>query len=114
MAKKKEPVGFTLADIAKVAENSALTCYGVVDLSKEESFKTDILELLKKGTPSGAVAKQTKNGLEIDLYIILAYGVRITEIVSEVQKKVRYDLEKTFKIPFNAINVYVQGVKSIV
>ena len=49
----------------------------------------------------------------MDIYIVVSYGLRITEIVSAVQKKVRYELEKTFNIKFAAINVYVQGIKNI-
>jgi uncharacterized alkaline shock family protein YloU len=39
--------------------------------------------------------------------------VKITEIVSEVQKKVIYVLEKTFQIPFKQVNVFVQDIKEI-
>ena len=46
------------------------------------------------------------------MYIIVSYGVRITEVVSEVQKKVKYVLEKTLNMKFNYINVYVQNVKN--
>ena len=104
---------FTLADIAKVAEQSALSCYGVVDLSKSDSFRSEIREFLKKGSLNGANAFIGKNGYVIDLYIIVAFGVRVTEVVTEVQKKVKYDLEKQFKVPFKTINVFVQGVKDI-
>ena len=109
----KKEIIFTLADIAKVAEQSALSCYGVIDLSKSDSFRDEIREFLKKGSLNGAIARNSKDGYVIDLYIIVAYGVRITEIVNEVQKKVRYDLEKQFKVSFKTINVFVQGVKEI-
>lgn len=104
---------FTLADIAKLAEQSALSCYGVIDLSKSDSFKDEILDFIKKGSMHGAVARKKDNDYVIDLYIIVAFGVRITEVVNEVQKKVKFDLEKRFKTSFRAINVYVQGVKNI-
>ena len=45
------------------------------------------------------------------MYIIVAYGVKITEVVSEVQKKVRYVLKKDLDVNFKAINVYVQDTK---
>ncbi|MCQ2771781.1 MAG: hypothetical protein MJ238_00670 [Bacilli bacterium] len=37
----------------------------------------------------------------------------MTEVMSEVQKKVSYVLEKTFQIPFKKVNVFVQDVKEI-
>jgi uncharacterized alkaline shock family protein YloU len=42
-----------------------------------------------------------------------AYGVKITEVVSEVQKKVRYVLQKSLDLNFSAINVYVAGTKEV-
>ncbi len=103
-----EIVAFTLADIAKAAELSAVQCYGVVDLYSSENSKHQ-----GNKNPVGAIARKTKNGYEIDLYLILGYAIRMTEVVVEIQKKVKYDLEKKFKVHFNAINIYVQGVKSL-
>ena len=59
----------------------------------------------------GVFAKNTADGIEINMYIIVAYGVKITEVVSEVQKKVRYVLKKDLDVNFKAINVYVQDTK---
>ena len=49
----------------------------------------------------------------MDLYIVVSHGVKISEVVNEVQKKVKYVLEKTLEIEFDAVNIYVQGVKMI-
>ena len=47
----------------------------------------------------------------MDLYIVISYGVKISEVVGEVQKKVKYDLERGLDLKFNAINVFVQGIR---
>ena len=83
-------------------------------MSSKRSIKEEINELLKKENYSkGIFVRKAKDGLEVDIYIVVGYGLRITEIVSLVQKKVKYELEKTFDLKFSAINVYVQGVKNI-
>ena len=38
---------------------------------------------------------------------------QITEVVSEVQKKVKYVLEKTLDMKFKAINVFVNDIKNV-
>jgi uncharacterized alkaline shock family protein YloU len=38
--------------------------------------------------------------------------VKMTEIITEVQKKVKYDLEKKFIVKFKAVNVYIQSIKT--
>ena len=54
---------------------------------------------------------KTKKGYEISVYIFGVYGVKLSEVLSEVQKRVKYELQKTFGIPLAAVNVYVQDVK---
>ena len=44
---------------------------------------------------------------------MIAYGMKISEVVLEVQKKVKYMLEKTLDLEFKAVNIYVQAVKLI-
>jgi len=101
--------------IISVAIDATLQCYGVVGMANKKNFVDEIDGLLKKANFSkGVIARKTKtNTFEIDLFIIVAYGVRVTEVAAEVQKKVRYDLEQKFNIKFKAINVYVQRIKNI-
>ena len=105
--------GFEAMDaIASLAGGVVTECYGVVGMASQKFVKDGIAELLKKENYSkGVVVRQEENGLELDLYIIVSHGIKISEVVHEAQKKVKYMLEKTLELKFNAINVYVQGVK---
>ena len=49
----------------------------------------------------------------VDIYIFVGYGIKISEVVFEVQKKVKYVLERTLDVRVEAVNVYVQGIKVI-
>lgn len=107
-------IAISLDAIATVAASAALDCYGVVGLTSKSSLAENIDEILKKEYFSkGVSARKTKSGFAVDLYVVLVYGVKITEIVAEVQKQVKYVLEKTFDMRFSAINVYVQSVKEM-
>ncbi|MEG1168543.1 MAG: Asp23/Gls24 family envelope stress response protein [Erysipelotrichaceae bacterium] len=89
-------------------------CYGVVGMASQKMVKDGIAELLKKDNYSrGVVVRQNEGNLELDLYIIVSHGIKISEVVHEVQKKVKYVLEKSLELDFNVINVFVQGVKVI-
>lgn len=112
---KQTPYGginISIQAIGSVAGNAAADCYGVLGLASKSSSVIENL-LTKKEYYKGVIPKKEKNGYAVDLYIVVAYGVKITEIVTEVQKKVKYVLEKTFDMKFKAINVYVQGVKNL-
>lgn len=114
---KKTPYGgidISIEAIATVAGNAAIECYGVVGLSSKNFNKDKQPEILDQDNYiKGVIATKNKNVFEVNLYIICAYGTKITEVVSEVQKRVKYVLETTFSIKFHAVNVYVQGLKEI-
>ncbi|HBS92143.1 MAG TPA: Asp23/Gls24 family envelope stress response protein [Erysipelotrichaceae bacterium] len=100
--------------IATLAGGVVSECYGVVGMASQKILKDGLAELLKKENYSrGVVVRKGEEGYELDLYIVISFGVKITEVVSEVQKKVKYMLEKTLEQDFDKINVYVQGVKVI-
>lgn len=107
-------INITMEAIAEIAGNACTECYGVVGMASRTSLFSGIVELLKKENYSkGVFVKETKDGIDIDIYIIVAFGVRLTEVVSEVQKRVKYVLEKSLDIKFKAVNVYVQSIKKI-
>jgi uncharacterized alkaline shock family protein YloU len=100
--------------IASLAGNAASECYGVVGMASKKFFQDGLAVLLKKENYSkGIVVQHTSEGLILDLYIIVCYGVNITNVCEELQEKVKYELGRTLDIEFKYINVYVQGVKVI-
>ncbi len=115
--KEKTPYGgidISMEAIASVAGKAASECYGVVGLSSKNSLKDNIFELLKaEDYVKGVYAHKGKKGYEVDVYVYCAYGVKLNEILSEVQKKVKYVLEKTFEMRFASVNVYVTDIKEI-
>ena len=100
--------------IASIAGNATRECYGVVGLASKSHLRDNIYELLQvEEFNKGIYVKKTQKGYSVDIYVICAYGVKIPEVVSEVQKRVKYVLEKSFQVKFHSVNVYVQEVKEI-
>lgn len=100
--------------IAQVAGEALSECYGVVGLASRNSLIDNVYELLKKEEfTKGVKCTSSKKGYEVDIYVVVAYGVKITEVASEIQKRVKYVLEKNFSVDFAAINVYIQDVKEV-
>ena len=83
--------------VADVAGEAATTCYGVVGLADRSAIWENIAELLQRSDyDKGVYCRKKKDGYSVDVYIVVAYGVKITEVLREVQKKVAYDLNKSF------------------
>ena len=107
-------VNISLDVVSTVAGGAATECYGVVGMASRKALKDGFAELLKmENYTKGVVVRRVNGGLEIDLYIIVSFGVKISEVVSEAQKKVKYILEKSLTEEILNVNVFVQGVQVI-
>lgn len=92
-------VNISLDVVSTVAGGAATECYGVVGMASQKKLKDGFYELLKKENYSkGIIASDGETGLILDLYIILGYGIKINEILVEVQKKVKYVVESTLDV----------------
>ncbi len=97
--------------IASLAGSVVAECYGVVGMASRNVLRDGLAELLnKENYAKGVNVKLTNQVFEIDVYIIVSFGVRISQVVSEVQKSIKYILEKTLQQEVTAVNVFVQGV----
>ena len=106
-------VNISLDVVSTVAGGAATECYGVVGMASQKKLKDGFYELLKENFSKGIIASDGETGLILDLYIILGYGIKINEILVEVQKKVKYVVESTLDVNVEAVNVYVQGLRNI-
>ena len=98
--------------IASVAGGAAVSCYGIIGMASKNQVKDGIIEILgKENYSKGIVVKQDEDKLVIDLYIIVMYGTKISEIASNVQSSVKYQIEKTLGAKVNEVNIFIQGIK---
>lgn len=96
--------------IATIAHQSALESYGVVGLAAK-NFAEGITQALVKDPTSGVDVKFDGNTIQIDLFIIIEYGIRITSVAASVSDSIRYQIEKALGIPVTNVNVHVRGLR---
>lgn len=98
--------------IASVAGGTAVSCYGIIGMASKNQVKDGITEILgKENYSKGIKVKKDEGKLIIDLYIIVMYGTKISEIANNVQSSVKYQIEKTLGVKVDEINIYIQGIK---
>ena len=98
--------------IATIAGGAAENCYGLVGMASRKALKDGFTELLGKDNLSRGVDVKNQDGIiEIDLYIIVSYGVKISEVAYNVQTKVKYTLNQMLGLDISGVNVFVQGVR---
>jgi uncharacterized alkaline shock family protein YloU len=97
--------------IAAIASGAALECYGVVGMASR-SLRDGLGELLARDASHRGVEVQLREGaVGVDLYIIMEYGVRISEVARNVMSLVHFRLEKALGMPVAYVNVHVQGLR---
>lgn len=108
-------INISLDAIASVAGDTVMDCYGVVGLAPKSQLSDEINSLLKRGDYAKGIyiRGDKKKGYSVGIYIYVVNGVKITEVLTEVQKRVSYELTKTFSIPFNRVDVFVRDIKEI-
>ena len=98
--------------IASVAGGTAVSCYGIIGMASKNQVKDGITEILgKENYSKGIKVKKDEGKLIIDLYIIVMYGTKISEIVNNVQSSVKYQIEKTLGVKVDEVNIFIQGIK---
>lgn len=98
--------------IAQIAGGAAIECYGIVGMASKHQIRDGLTDILRKENfTKGVLVRQDKEDLHIDMYIIVSYGTKISEIAYQVQSKVKYTLNKSLGMSVKSVNVYVQGVR---
>jgi uncharacterized alkaline shock family protein YloU len=96
--------------IATVACQSTLTSYGVVGLAPK-NFVDGLANVILKDPSHGVEVKYDGTKVDIDVYVVLEYGIRIKSVASTIAHQVQYQVEKTFGLTVNHVNVHVRGLR---
>lgn len=100
--------------IATIAGSAAVDCYGIVGMASKNQLKDGLTDILRKENfTRGVIVRKDEDEVHIDMYIIVSYGTKISEVAHNVQTKVKYTLDQTVGLAVDSVNIYVQGVKVI-
>jgi uncharacterized alkaline shock family protein YloU len=99
------------AAIAGLAAAAVLECYGVVGMSNPTLY-SGLAEVLQRDSyRRGVQVKVVDQRIVIDLYVVLEYGVRISEVTHNIMENVTFRVEKALGVPIDEVNVHVQGLR---
>ena len=98
--------------IAQIAGGAAIECYGIVGMASKHQIRDGLTDILRKENfAKGVVVRQENDDLHIDMYIIVSYGTKISEVAYQAQSKVKYTVNKTLGMSVKSVNVFVHGVR---
>lgn len=98
--------------ISAIAGSVATKCYGVVGMAFKNT-KDGIVNLLKSGNISKGIQVRfnDQNSIDIDMHIIVQYGVNISAICESIMHNVKYQVTTITGLDVGSINVYVESVR---
>ena len=103
--KKNENIEYSREEISQNVKEAALTCYGVTDILKINH---------KKGKEEDAiyVHMDKDNRFSLDIHVVVADGVKITETIRSLQKTIRFYMNHLYPKACSRINIYAESISS--
>ena len=97
--------------LAKIVGLSTMECYGVVGMVSKNATE-GLWELMRiENLSKGVKLKFDNDKLIVELFVMVEYGTKISEIANNIIKKVRYSVENFTGLKVSSVTVNVQAVR---
>lgn len=88
-----------------------MECYGVVGMVSKNATE-GLWELMRiENLSKGVKLKFDNDKLIVELYVMVEYGTKISEIANNIIQKVRYSVENFTGLKVSSVTVNVQAVR---
>jgi len=88
-----------------------LESYGVVGMAPKDSREYMAALLPRANFRRGVDVKYHDGKVVIDLYVIIEYGTRISQVAQGIKNRVKYVVERDTGLHVEQVNVHVQGLR---
>src|SRR5215471_16332010 len=96
--------------IHTIATNAISECYGVVGIAAPRLRYGQAVLLTTQQCNQGIQVRVVNDQIIIEVYVVLEYGLRISEIAQNIMSSVKFSIEKMLGVPVKQVNVNVQGL----
>ena len=97
--------------LLKVVGYAALECYGIVAMSSKRAKDGFVEWLGRENLTRGVQIRSVGDMLDVDLFIIVEYGISISEVCKTIVETVRYKLEVMAGVSVRKVNISVEGIR---
>ena len=95
----------------KVVGYAVLECYGIVAMCSKRA-KDGLVEWLgRENLSRGVQVRLVDDQLDVDLFIVVEYGISVAEVCKTIVEVVRYKLESMTGVKVRSVNVTVEGIR---
>ena len=96
--------------IHTIATQATSECYGVVGIAAPRLHNGQAILLPAEQCSKGVQVRVVNDQIIIEVYVILEYGLRMSEIAHNIMSSVKFSIEKMLDIPVAQVNVNIQGL----
>lgn len=96
--------------IHTIAINAISQCYGVVGIAAPRLRNGQAVLLPTEHCNQGVRVRVVNDQIIVEVYVVLEYGLRISEIAHNIMSSVKFSIEKMLGVPVGQVNVNVQGL----
>ena len=97
--------------LLKVAGYAALECYGIVGMASKRSTDGIVQLMGRENLGRGVKIRANGDKLDIDLFIIVEYGISISAVAAAIIETVKYKVEHLTGVSVGRVNVCVEDIR---
>lgn len=97
--------------LVRVAGYAALDCYGIVGMASKRSTDGIVQLMGFENLGRGVKIRTSGDKVDIDLFIIVEYGISISAVAAAIIETVKYKVEHYTGIPVGRVNVCVEDIR---
>ena len=100
-------ISVTSEAVAQIVGHVAAESYGIVGMAGRRFPRLPGRDKLTEGI----AVKPREGGLEVDLHVVVEYGLNLAEVASTVRTRVAYEVERQTGLTVAAVEVRIEDVR---
>lgn len=97
--------------LIRVAGYATLDCYGIVGMASKRSTDGIVQLMGRENLGRGVRVRQNGDRVDVDLFIIVEYGISISAVAASIIETVKYKVEHLTGVKVGRVNVSVEDIR---
>lgn len=97
--------------LVRVAGYATLDCYGIVGMASKRSTDGIVQLMGRENLGRGVRVRQSGDKVDVDLFIIVEYGISISAVAASIIETVKYKVEHLTGVQVGRVNVSVEDIR---
>ena len=99
-------ISYSREAVAQIVAHSVAESYGVVAIAPSGPIGR-----LSRRDTRGVEVGGDGTGVQIDVYVVVEYGLNLAEVASTLRSRVAYEVERLTGLAVAAVEVHIQDVR---